>query len=153
LARGRIFAFLAARTDAHAREAGKPMSKSQYEKGLELRKEVLGEAHVARSMAAADDFTKPVQDMVTELGWGAFWTRPGLTRKERSLITMGILAALGRSHELAVHVRGAVNNGCTPEEIREALIHTGCYAGFPATLEAVRVAKGVLDAMDGKSTA
>ena len=126
------------------------MSKTGYDKGLELRKEVLGEAHVARSMAAADDFTKPVQDMVTEIGWGAFWTRPGLTRKERSLITMGILAALGRSHELAVHVRGAVNNGCTPEEIREALIHTGCYAGFPATLEAVRVAKGVLDDLAGK---
>jgi 4-carboxymuconolactone decarboxylase len=90
--------------------------------------------------------------MVTAIGWGEFWTRPGLTRKERSLITMGILAALGRSHELSVHVRGAVNNGCTPEEIREALIHTGCYAGFPATLEAVRVAKGVLDSLDGKTS-
>lgn len=116
-----------------------------YEQGLKLRKDVLGEGHVNRSMAAADPFTKPVQDLVTELGWGGFWTRPGLTRKERSLITMGILAALGRSHELAVHVRGAVNNGCSAEEIREALIHTGLYAGFPATLEAVRVAKGVLD--------
>jgi len=123
-----------------------------FDKGLKLRKEVLGEAHVARSMAAADDFTKPVQDMVTAIGWGEFWTRPGLTRKERSLITMGILAALGRPHELSVHVRGAVNNGCTPEEIREALIHAGCYAGFPATLEAVRVAKGVLDSLDGKET-
>ena len=123
-----------------------------FDKGLKLRKEVLGEAHVARSMASADAFTKPVQDLVTELGWGAFWSRPGLTRKERSLITMGILAALGRSHELSVHVRGAVNNGCTPEEIREALIHVGCYAGFPATLEAVRVAKGVLDSLDGKAT-
>jgi 4-carboxymuconolactone decarboxylase len=123
-----------------------------FDKGLKLRKDVLGEAHVARSMAAADDFTKPVQDMVTAIGWGEFWTRPGLTRKERSLITMGILAALGRSHELSVHVRGAVNNGCTPEEIREALIHTGCYAGFPATLEAVRVAKGVLDSLDVKTS-
>lgn len=126
------------------------MSKTGYDKGLELRKEVLGEAHVARSMVAADEFTKPVQDMVAEIGWGAFWTRPGLTRKERSLITMGILAALGRSHELSVHVRGAVNNGCGPEEIREALIHTGCYAGFPATLEAVRVAKAVLDDIASK---
>lgn len=126
------------------------MSDTPYEKGLKLRKQVLGDAHVERSLAAADDFTKPVQDLVTEIGWGAFWTRPGLTRKERSLITMGILAALGRSHELAVHVRGAINNGCTPEEIREALIHTGCYAGFPATLEAVRIAKGVIDSLDGK---
>ena len=129
------------------------MSETPYEKGLKLRKDVLGAAHVERSLAAADAFTKPVQDLVTEIGWGAFWTRPGLTRKERSLITMGILAALGRSHELAVHVRGAVNNGCSPEEIREALIHTGCYAGIPATLEAVRVAKGVLDSLDGKPPA
>lgn len=126
------------------------MSDTPYEKGLKLRKQVLGDAHVERSLASADDFTKPVQDLVTEIGWGAFWTRPGLTRKERSLITMGILAALGRSHELSVHVRGAINNGCTPEEIREALIHTGCYAGFPATLEAVRVAKGVIDSVQGK---
>ncbi|MFV0297303.1 MAG: carboxymuconolactone decarboxylase family protein [Hyphomicrobiaceae bacterium] len=118
-----------------------------YEKGLKLRKEVLGEAHVNRSMANVDEFLKPVQEIVTRVGWGEFWTRPGLTRKERSLITMGILAALGRSHELSVHVRGALNNGCTPEEIREALIHSGCYAGFPATLEAVRVAKGVIDAV------
>lgn len=124
-----------------------------FDKGLKLRKEVLGEAHVNRSMAAADAFTKPVQDLVTEIGWGTFWSRPGLTRKERSLITLGILAALGRSHELTAHVRGAVNNGCTPEEIREALIHVGCYAGFPATLEAVRVAKGVLDSLDGKTAA
>jgi 4-carboxymuconolactone decarboxylase len=120
-----------------------------FEKGLKLRKEVLGEAHVERSMAAADAFTKPVQDLVTEIGWGAFWTRPGLTRKERSLITLGILAALGRSHELSVHVKGAVNNGCTAEEIREALIHAGCYAGLPVTLEAVRVAKAVLESLDG----
>jgi 4-carboxymuconolactone decarboxylase len=126
------------------------MTKTPYEKGLELRKAVLGEAHVARSMAAADDFTKPVQDLVTEIGWGAFWSRPGLTRKERSLITLGILTALGRSHELGVHVRGAVNNGCTAEEIREALIHTGCYAGLPTTLEGIRVAKGVLDDIGGK---
>ena len=124
-----------------------------YNNGMKLRKEVLGEAHVNRSMANADDFTKPVQDLVTELGWGGFWTRPGLTRKERSLITMGILAALGRSHELSVHVRGAVNNGCTPDEIRETLIHTGLYAGFPCTLEAVRVAKSVLDDMSGKTKA
>lgn len=124
-----------------------------FDKGLKLRKEVLGEAHVNRSMAAADAFTKPVQDLVTEIGWGTFWSRPGLTRKERSLITLGILAALGRSHELTVHVRGAVSNGCTPEEIREALIHVGCYAGFPATLEAVRVAKGVLDSLSEKAPA
>jgi len=121
-----------------------------FDDGLKLRKEVLGEAHVARSMAAADDFTRPVQEMVTEIGWGHFWTRPGLTRKERSLITLGILTALGRSHELSVHVKGAINNGCSKEEVREALIHTACYAGFPGTLEGMRVAKKALDEMDGK---
>ncbi len=126
------------------------MTESAYDKGLKLRSEVLGKAHVERSMANADDFSKPLQDLVTEIGWGSFWSRPGLTRKERSLITLGILAALGRPHELGVHVRGAVNNGCTRDEIREALIHVGCYAGLPATLDAVRTAKKTLDEIDVK---
>ncbi len=127
------------------------MSSSTYEKGLKLRKEVLGTAHVERSLANMDDFTKPLQEVVTEIGWGQFWTRPGLTRKERSLITLGVLAALGRPHELAVHTKGAINNGCTKDEIREALIHVGCYAGFPATIDAFRSAKKALDEMDGKA--
>ncbi len=127
------------------------MSSDSYEKGLKLRKEVLGAAHVERSMANVDDFTKPLQDVVTEIGWGQFWTRPGLTRKERSLITLGVLAALGRPHELAVHTKGAINNGCTKDEIREALIHVGCYAGFPATIDAFRNAKKAIDEMEGKA--
>jgi len=127
------------------------MPGETYEKGLKLRKEVLGAAHVERSMGNTDDFTKPLQEVVTEIGWGQFWTRPGLTRKERSLITLGVLAALGRPHELTVHTKGAINNGCTKEEIREALIHVGCYAGFPATIDAFRSAKKALDEMDGKA--
>lgn len=127
------------------------MSSSTYEKGLKLRKEVLGSAHVERSMANMDDFTKPLQEVVTEIGWGQFWTRPGLTRKERSLITLGVLAALGRPHELAVHTKGAINNGCTKDEIREALIHVGCYAGFPATIDAFRSAKKALEDMEAES--
>jgi 4-carboxymuconolactone decarboxylase len=127
------------------------MASDNYEKGMKLRKEVLGEAHVNRSMANVDDFSKPLQEVVTEIGWGQFWTRPGLTKKERSLITLGVLAALGRGHELTVHTKGAVNNGCTREEIREALIHVGCYAGFPATIEAFRNAKKALDEIDGKA--
>jgi len=127
------------------------MSSSTYEKGLKLRKEVLGTAHVERSMANMDDFTKPLQEVVTEIGWGQFWTRPGLTRKERSLITLGVLAALGRPHELAVHTKGAINNGCTKDEIREALIHVGCYAGFPATIDAFRSAKKALEEMEADS--
>lgn len=124
------------------------MSTSTYDKGLAIRKEVLGNAHVERSLAGADEFTKPLQDIVTEIGWGQFWSRPGLTRKERSLITLGVLTALGRPHEIAVHVKGAVNNGCTKDEIREALIHVACYAGFPATIDAFRSAKSALDEME-----
>lgn len=126
------------------------MTNANYEKGLKLRKEVLGAAHVERSLANADEFSKPLQEMVTELGWGAFWSRPGLTRKERSLITLGILTALHRPHELGVHIKGAVNNGCTKDEIREALIHTACYAGFPVTIDAFRTAKKAFEEMDGK---
>ncbi len=126
------------------------MTNANYEKGLKLRKEVLGAAHVERSLANADAFSKPMQEMVTELGWGAFWSRPGLTRKERSLITLGILTALSRPHELGVHIKGAVNNGCSKDEIREALIHTACYAGFPVTIDAFRTAKKAFEEMDGK---
>lgn len=126
------------------------MSREDYENGLKLRKEVLGAAHVERSMANMDEFTRPLQEVVTELGWGKFWTRPGLTRKERSLITLGVLAALGRPHELQVHTKGALNNGCTKDEIREALIHVGCYAGFPATIDAFRNAKKAIDEVEGK---
>ena len=121
-----------------------------YDKGLKLRKEVLGAAHVEKSLASVDEFTKPLQEIVTEIGWGQSWSRPGLTKKERSLITLGVLTALGRSHEIAVHTKGAVNNGCTKEEIREALIHVACYAGFPATIDAFRSAKKALDELDGK---
>lgn len=127
------------------------MPGPNYDKGLALRKEVLGAEHVERSMANADDFNKPLQELVTEIGWGMFWGRPGLTKKERSLITLGILTALGRPHELTTHVKGAIRNGCTKEEVREALIHSGCYAGFPATIDAFRSAKKALDEMDGKA--
>ena len=127
------------------------MTKSStYDKGLELRKEVLGAAHVERSLANADEFSKPLQEMVTEIGWGMFWDRPGLTRKQRSLLNLGILTALGRPHELGVHIKGAINNGLTKDEIREALIHTACYAGFPATIDAFRTAKKAFEDMEGK---
>lgn len=127
------------------------MTKSStYDKGLKLRKEVLGAAHVERSLANADAFSKPMQEMVTEIGWGMFWDRPGLTRKQRSLLNLGILTALGRPHELGVHIKGAINNGLTKDEIREALIHTACYAGFPATIDAFRTAKKAFEEMEGK---
>jgi 4-carboxymuconolactone decarboxylase len=113
--------------------------------------EVLGREHVENSMKNADAFSKPLQDLVTEVGWGAFWTREGLTRQQRSLLNLGILAVLNRQHELAVHVKGAINNGLTSEEIREALIHVIPYAGFPAGIDAFRTARRVLEEMGIKA--
>ncbi len=114
-------------------------------RGLETRKEVLGTEHVERSLAAASDFTKPVQELVTEYCWGAVWTRPGLDRRTRSLLNLGMLTALGRNHELGVHVRGAITNGCTVAEIQETLLQTAIYCGVPAALESFRTAEKVLD--------
>lgn len=117
---------------------------SRYEQGLATRREVLGAAHVERSMAGVSDFARPVQELVTEYCWGAVWTRDGLDRRTRSLINLGMLTALGRDHELAVHVRAAITNGCTVEEIREALLQTTVYCGVPAAMHAFRIAERVL---------
>ena len=114
-------------------------------RGLQTRREVLGEAHVERSMRGATEFTGPAQELVTEYCWGAVWTRPGLDRRTRSLINLAMLTALNRMHEFRVHVRGAVNNGCTVEEIRETLLQAVVYCGAPAGLEAFRQAQAVLD--------
>jgi len=116
-----------------------------YERGIAMRRRVLGDAHVDRSTANVSEFSQPVQQFVTEFCWGAVWTRPDLDRATRSLINVAMLTALNRSQELAVHVRGAVNNGCTREQIREVLLQTAVYCGAPAALEAFRVAEGVLD--------
>jgi 4-carboxymuconolactone decarboxylase len=123
------------------------------EDGLALRRQVLGPEHVDRSLAAASDFSRPVQELVTEFCWGAIWTRPGLDLKTRSLLNLVMLTALNRSAELAVHVRGAVRNGCSREEIQEALLQTLPYCGAPAALEAFRVAEGTLTALDADTTA
>ena len=117
----------------------------RYEEGLRVRSEVLGADHVERSLANATDFMRPMQEFVTEYCWGAIWSRPGLGRRERSLLNLGMLAALNRSHELGVHVRGAVNNGCTVEEIQETLLQAATYCGVPAGMEAFRVANKVLE--------
>ncbi|HZZ47141.1 MAG TPA: carboxymuconolactone decarboxylase family protein [Pseudonocardia sp.] len=115
-----------------------------YRRGLAIRKEVLGEAHVERSLAAVSDFSRPVQEYVTATAWGQIWSRPGLDRRTRSLLNLAMLTALGRNHELGVHVRGAVTNGCTETEIQEALLQAAVYCGAPAALESFRVAEGVL---------
>ena len=115
-----------------------------YERGLQARREVLGDAHVEKSLAQASEFTRPIQELVTEYCWGEVWTRDGLERKTRSMINLAMLTALNRSHELAVHVRGAITNGATVAEIQEALLQTAIYVGVPAALESFRVAEGVL---------
>ncbi len=115
-----------------------------YEAGLQVRREVLGEAHVERSLAQVSEFSRPIQELVTEYCWGVVWTRDGLERKTRSLLNIVMLTSLNRSHELAVHVRGAITNGATVAEIQEALLQTAVYVGVPAALESFRVAEGVL---------
>ena len=116
-----------------------------YEQGLKIRRQVLGAEHVDRSLANASDFARPLQEMVTTNCWGGVWTRPGLTLRERSLINIGMLTAMGRLHELRVHVRGALNNGATREELQEVLLQTAIYCGLPAALDASRAVEQVLD--------
>jgi len=108
------------------------MSDERLQRGKEIRSEVLGAEHLERSLAQASEFTKPLQELVTEYCWGVVWARPGLGRKERSLVNLAMLTALNRPHELAVHVRGAVNNGCTVSEIQEVLLQAAVYCGVPA---------------------
>jgi 4-carboxymuconolactone decarboxylase len=116
----------------------------RFERGLQTRREVLGAEHVDRSLERVTEFSRPVQELVTEYCWGEIWTRPGLDRRTRSLLNIVMLTAMNRMHELAVHVRGAVTNGVTEEEIQEALLQTAVYCGAPAALESFRVAERVL---------
>ncbi len=116
-----------------------------YEKGLQARREVMGDAFVDRALNNATEFTQPLQDFVTEHAWGGVWVRDGLERKTRSLITLAALTALKCPQELKGHVRGALNNGCTVEEIRETLLHCAVYAGAPAAIDAFRAAQEVID--------
>jgi 4-carboxymuconolactone decarboxylase len=118
-----------------------------FEDGMEARKQVLGDRHVERSMSRLSEFSEPVQRLVTEHCWGDIWTREGLDRRTRSLLNLGMLTAMNRMHEFAVHVRGAVRNGCTEQEIQEVLLQTAVYCGAPAALESFRVAESVLEEM------
>jgi 4-carboxymuconolactone decarboxylase len=120
----------------------------QYAAGMRTRREVLGDAHVDRAQAAADDFTSDFQEFITRYAWGTIWARDGLGRRERSLVTLALLAGLGRDEELPMHVRGALTNGVTRDEIKEVLLHTAVYAGVPTANTAFRVAKQTLDELD-----
>lgn len=116
------------------------MTDDLFNRGLAARKAVLGSEYVEKSLAQADDFTRPLQELVTEYCWGAIWTREGLPRKTRSLLNIAMLTALNRQHELKLHVMGALRNGCTEQEIQEALLQATIYAGVPAGVEAFRTA-------------
>ena len=126
------------------------MDKKLYDDGLAVRRAVLGADYVDRSLANADAFTRPLQDFVTEYCWGGVWTRPGLERKTRSMLNLAMLSALGRMHEFKLHIRGALTNGVTRDEIAEVLLQVGVYAGVPAAVEAFRNAKEVFDDLDKK---
>ena len=110
-------------------------------RGERIRREVLGDEYVDRAMATADEFGAPLQQFVAEHCWGGVWARPGLDRKTRSMLNLAMLMALNRPHELRIHVRGAVANGCTVEEIREVLLHATVYCGVPAGVDAFRTAR------------
>lgn len=129
------------------------MSKELFEAGLAVRKSVLGAEFVEHAINSADDFNRPLQELVTEYCWGACWTREGLSRKTRSMLNLAMLTALNRPHELKMHVKGALRNGVTKEEIREVLLQTAIYCGVPAAVDAFRTAKEAIqekEAADGE---
>ena len=122
------------------------MAQQDYDNGMAVRKQVMGEAHVERAMSQVTEFTAPLQDWINEHAWGSTWQREGvLERKTRSLITLAMLTALKCPTELKGHIRGAINNGCTVAEIQETLLHSLPYCGAPAAQEAFRAAQEVLD--------
>jgi 4-carboxymuconolactone decarboxylase len=119
------------------------MANDLFDKGLRIRREVLGAEHVERSLAGADDFSRPLQELITEYCWGKIWGRPGLERKIRSMLNLAMLTALNRPHELKLHIRGALNNGVTKDEMKEVFLQAGIYCGVPAAVESFRVAREV----------
>jgi 4-carboxymuconolactone decarboxylase len=124
------------------------MSQERFEKGLQTRREVLGAEYVDASLAKADDFSREFQELVTEYCWGAGWAGEALSRRDRSLLNLVMLGALNRSEEFKLHLRGAVTNGCTRDEIKEALIQLAVYAGIPAGVEAFRNARETFALID-----
>ncbi len=122
-----------------------PTPDTPYESGMSTRRQVLGDQHVDGAIARTTEFTAPFQDFITRYAWGEIWTRPGLTRAERSMITLAMLASLRQDEELAMHTRAALRNGLTPEQIREVLLQVAVYAGVPAANRAFAVASQVLD--------
>ena len=123
------------------------MNQELFDKGLKTRREVLGAEYVDAAIQNADDFNMPMQELVTQYAWGEIWNRPGLDRKTRSFLNLAMITALNRPHELKLHVRGAIRNGLTKDEIREVFLQTAIYCGAPAALDSFRVAKEVFKEM------
>jgi 4-carboxymuconolactone decarboxylase len=124
---------------------------NRYEAGLAVRRSVLGEPHVERAELATTDFDRPFQQLITEAAWGSVWSRPGWSKRERSIVTLALLAALGHDEEVALHVRATANTGATREDICEAFLHVAIYAGVPAANRAIKVAKEVFAEMDAQA--
>jgi len=124
------------------------MASELFNKGLEVRKAVLGKEYVEKSIAGADDFAMAMQEYATEACWGTIWTRPGLPRKTRSLLNIAMITVLNRPHELKLHIRSAFTNGVTKEEIKEALLQVACYAGVPAGIDGFRLAREAFAEME-----
>ena len=123
------------------------MNKELFDKGLKVRREVLGSEYVDNAIKNADDFSRPLQEFVTEYCWGELWNRPGLDRKSRSMLNLAMLAALNRPHEIKLHIRGAINNGMTKDEIKDVFLQVGVYCGVPAAVDAFRSAREVFAEM------
>ena len=123
------------------------MEKERFEKGLAIRRAVLGADFVDNAIKTADDFSRPLQELVTEYCWGEVWGRPGLDRKTRSMLNLAMLAALNRPHEIKLHVRGALTNGVTKDEIKEIFLQVAIYCGVPAGVDSFRIAREVFKEM------
>ena len=126
------------------------MDQETYDKGMKIRRAVLGDSYVDKATANVDDFTEDFQKIVTTYCWGEIWGREGLDRRTRSIINLAMISVLNRQHELAAHVRGAINNGLTKDEIKEILLQVGIYAGVPAMVDSFRIAKQALGEIDAK---
>ena len=129
------------------------MANEKFEEGLKLRKQVLGAEYVEKSMASADSFSMPMQELSTEYCWGHVWTRPGLALRDRSLINIAMISALNRPHELKLHVKAALNNGLSREEIREVILQVAVYCGVPAGIDSTRIAREAFAEVDAAKKA
>ncbi|MBA4760041.1 carboxymuconolactone decarboxylase family protein [Sphingosinicella sp.] len=129
------------------------MDRETFDKGLALRREVLGADYVERSLADADDFSRPMQELSTTYCWGEIWSRAGLSRRERSVLNLGMISALNRPHELKLHVKAALRNGLTREEIREIMLQVAVYCGVPAGMDSTRIAREAIAEYEAEQTA